>query len=88
MKTKALQQPAARTAPSSPPVPTAGSAEVLLEREIVALREWLLAQGLDLQSDTAHDDEGSRDHLYWRYGYFIGLKQAQAMLTNRGATLH
>jgi hypothetical protein len=64
------------------------SAEVLLEGEIAELREWLAAQGLDLQSDTAHADEGSRDRLYWRYGYFIGLKHAQAMLTSRGASLH
>jgi len=33
-------------------------------------------------------DEGSRDRLYWRYGYFVGLKHALALLTNRGATVH
>lgn len=52
------------------------------------LGEWLAAQGLDLRADQAHADEGSRDRLYWRYGYFIGLKQALALLTNRGATVH
>jgi hypothetical protein len=64
------------------------SAEAVLHREIVKLGEWLTEQGLDLQSDHAHADEGSRDRLYWRYGYFTGLKQAMAFLTNRGATLH
>ena len=64
------------------------SAEAALQREIAALGEWLAAQGLDLRSDNAHADEGSRDRLYWRYGYFAGLKQALTMLANRGAALH
>jgi hypothetical protein len=64
------------------------SAEAVLHRQIVELGEWLTAQGLDLRTDRPHADEGSRDRLYWRYGYFIGLKHALAVLTNRGATLH
>ena len=64
------------------------SAEGVLQREIVKLGEWLAAQGLDLQNDHAHADEGSRDRLYLRYGYFMGLKHALALLTNRGQTLH
>ena len=62
--------------------------EVLLGREIAVLGVWLASQGIDLRSDSAHADEGSRDRLYWRYGYFVGLKQALALLTHRGATLH
>ena len=64
------------------------SAEAALQGEIAALGEWLAAQGLDLRSDKAHTDEGSRDRLYWRYGYFAGLKQALTLLANRAATLH
>lgn len=56
------------------------SAEAALQREIAALAEWLAAQGLDLRADEAHADEGSRDRLYWRYGYFAGLKQASTSL--------
>lgn len=48
----------------------------------------LAAQGLEPRDDDAHADEGSRDRLYWRYGYYVGLKQALAMLTSRGETLH
>ena len=70
------------------PVPDARSAEALLYSEIAALGSWLASQGLDLGSDSPHADEGSRDRLYWRYGYFVGLKQALAMLTHRGATVH
>jgi hypothetical protein len=64
------------------------SAEAALRREILALAEWLAAQGLDVHGDHAHADEGSRDRLYLRYGYFMGLKNALAMLTNGGETLH
>lgn len=64
------------------------STEAVLQRKIAELGEWLEAQGLDLSSDHAHLDEGSRDRLYWRYGYFVGLKQALEALTGRGAALH
>ncbi len=87
MKTKSLQ-PAGPTAPGPHAVLSAPSAVIVLDSEIAALGEWLATQGLDLQSDTAHADEGSRDRLYWRYGYFLGLKQARALLTSHGATLH
>jgi hypothetical protein len=69
-------------------IPNDLSAEAAVQREILKLGEWLAAQGLDLQNDHAHADEGSRDRLYLRYGYFIGLKNALALLTNRGQTLH
>jgi hypothetical protein len=59
------------------------SAEAALQAEITALGEWLAAQGLDLRGDTAHTDAGSRDRLYWRYGYFAGLKQALHRITLR-----
>lgn len=68
--------------------PKALPAEAMVQREILKLGEWLAAQGLDLQSDHAHAHEGSRDRLYLHYGYFIGLKQALALLTNHGETLH
>lgn len=84
-------------APTTPQVPAAGSdhgglndlsAEAAVRREILALEKWLAAQGLDVHSDHAHADQGSRDRLYLSYGYFIGLKQALALLTSRGETLH
>ena len=37
--------------------------------------EELVTQGLDLRGDSGHKDEGSRDRLYWRFGYYVGLKQ-------------
>ena len=66
---------------------TDASAEAVLYREIAELGKWLAAQGLDLREDHPHY-KGSRDRLYWRYGYFVGLKQALALLTSGGATVH
>ena len=64
------------------------SAEVLLQGEIAALAVWLTSQGLDFTSESARADEGSRDKLYWEFGYFTGMKHALALLTRSGATLH
>jgi hypothetical protein len=64
------------------------SAEAMVQRELAKLGAWLVEQGIDLQREHAHADEGSRDRLYLRYGYFMGLKNALALLTNRGETLH
>ena len=64
------------------------SPEATVRREILKLGEWLAAQGLDPHVDHSHADEGSRDRLYLRYGYFMGLKNALALLTNGGETLH
>jgi hypothetical protein len=69
---------------SSTEMPT----EAVLHREVAQLGEWLAAQGLDPRDDDSHVDEGSRDRLYWRYGYFMGLKRALATLTSRDATVH
>jgi hypothetical protein len=64
------------------------SAEAAISEEISALGEWLAAQGIDLANQRDRAQEGSRDRLYWRYGYFMGLKQALAMLSSRGEVVH
>lgn len=85
MKTRpTLQPPEARCDEG----PNDLSAEAMVHREIRKLGEWLAEQGIDLQNEHAHADEGSRDRLYLRYGYFMGLKNALALLTSRGETLH
>jgi len=64
------------------------SAETAIDKEIAELGMWLTAQGIDLRDTRDRAHEGSRDRLYWRYGYFMGLKQALAVLSSRDATLH
>jgi len=70
------------------PVSGGLGAEALLKSEVAALGEWLEAHGIDVLSDTAHVDEGSRDRLYWRYGYFAGVKRAMELLTHGAETVH
>ena len=64
------------------------TAETLVERRIAELERWLAEQGVDVREERAHLDRGSRDRLYWQYGYFVGLQDALKVLTARGATLH
>ena len=68
--------------------PEDNSAEVAVHREIAELGAWLAAQGFDARRDHFCAPEGSRDQFYWRYGYFMGLNQALAMLTGGSATMH
>ena len=68
--------------------PSELSGEAKVKQEIAGLGEWLGNQGLNVQNDHTHADEGSRDRLYLRYGYFLGLKHALRLLTNFGKTLH
>lgn len=64
------------------------SVEAALRLEIAKLGEWLAARGLDVHSDQPRADEGSRDRLYFSYGYFTALKRALALLTGHTQTLH
>jgi hypothetical protein len=80
-----MEMPAA---PGCPGTPAEVSAETALQAEVTALAEWLVAQGLDPRRDRAQHDEGSRERLSWRYGYYAGLKRALALLSGRRATLH
>lgn len=87
MRTPAhIRQSAASASSAAMNAPLSAEAEV--RREILKLGEWLASQGLDVHSDHAHADEGSRDRLYLRYGYFMGLKNALALLTTGAETLH
>ena len=74
--------------PSPRNSPTGVSAEAALQEEIAKLGSWLVAQGIDLGDARERVHEGSRDRLYWRYGYFMGLKQALAMLSSHGEVVH
>jgi len=55
------------------------------EAHLQAPPELSTEQGLDLRDENAHQDAGSRDLLYWRYGYFSGLRHALTVLTGRDA---
>lgn len=64
------------------------SAESTIRSEMARLGAWLAEQGLDPHDQSVHADAGTRDRLYWRFGYFNGLRQALAALTGGDATRH
>jgi len=64
------------------------SAASTVRAEMARLAAWLTEQGLDPRDESALTDAGTRDRLYWRFGYFSGLKQALAALTGGDATRH
>jgi hypothetical protein len=64
------------------------SAESAIRLEMATLCAWLVEQGLDPREESVHADAGTRDRLYWRLGYFDGLKQALAALTGGDAMRH
>ena len=40
------------------------------------LEAWLAEQGVNVKEEQAHLNGGSREQLYWHYGYLIGLRDA------------
>ena len=61
--------------------------EYAVRRRIAELEAWLKQQGVDVKKEQAHLDQGSRERLYWHYGYLIGLRDAVNALT-RAEALH
>jgi hypothetical protein len=47
--------------------------ELIYER-IAKLDAWLAEQIVDVKDEQAHLNEGSRERLYWNYGYMMALK--------------
>jgi hypothetical protein len=84
-KRTTLEMPAV---PGCPGATAEVSVEAVLQAEVAELGKWLAEQGLDVGREMSHVDEGSRDRLFWRYGYFAGLKQALEVLAGRHRTLH
>jgi hypothetical protein len=64
------------------------SAASTLLAELARLAAWLAGQGLDPRDESLDADASTRDRLYWRFGYFKGLKQALAALTGNDAVRH
>jgi hypothetical protein len=64
------------------------SAENAIRSEMTELEAWLSDHGLDPRGEPIPAYVGSRDRLYWRFGYFTGLKLALEALTGSSFTRH
>lgn len=63
------------------------TSERAIRKRIAELEEWLELQGVEVKKEQAHLDEGSRERLYWHFGYLVGLRDALNALT-RSEALH
>ena len=56
------------------------SLRVKQKREIVRrvreLDRWLDEQDVDVRIEQKHLDEGTRERIYWHYGYMVALRDA------------
>lgn len=65
------------------------NAEETLRHRIRELEHWLRGQGVDVRNEQRHLDEGSRERLYWHYGYLVGLRDAlNALVREESLPLH
>lgn len=65
------------------------SAEEKLRHRTRELEHWLRSQGVDVRNEQRHLDEGSRERLYWHYGYLVGLRDAlNALVREESLPLH
>mgnify|MGYP001570043791 CR=1 FL=1 len=61
------------------------TSERAIRKRISTLEEWLELQGVDVKREQAHLADGSRERLYWHYGYLVGLRDAVNALTSTEA---
>jgi hypothetical protein len=45
-----------------------------IENRIEGLENFLATQDIDVKEEQAHLNDGSRERLYWHYGYLMALK--------------
>lgn len=50
-----------------------------MQKRIDGLEELLARQKVDVKREQAHLTEGSRECLYWHYGYLMALKDLQRL---------
>ncbi len=60
----------------------------LIERRIRNMSAWLKENGPDCVTEQAHLDEGSRERVYWHYGYMVALKDVLKLLERTGRSLN
>ena len=61
------------------------SAEDRLRRRIAGIDAWLREQGVDVKQEQAHTQEGTKERLYWHYGYMVALRDVLKLLKRRWA---
>ena len=53
-----------------------------------AMTEWLQENGGGCFKEQAHTDEGTRERVYWHYGYRVALLDAIKLLSKQQGNLN
>ena len=56
-----------------------------IERRIAGLSDWLEKNAPNCRIEQKHLEEGSRERIYWHYGYMVALKDMMRFL--KGETI-
>jgi hypothetical protein len=65
---------------NQPRAPISEKPTAAIERRIAELQNWFQENGADCFDEQAHLDDGSRERLYWHYGYLVALRDILALL--------
>jgi hypothetical protein len=52
----------------------------IIRERISKLEEWLAQVGVDCDVEQAHLEPGSRERIYWHYGYLSSLRDVLKLL--------
>ncbi|MEQ1812219.1 MAG: hypothetical protein ABL889_19985 [Terricaulis sp.] len=66
--------------PQSPFTPAQMEPEDALARRIEGIAAWLEEQMPACFDEQAHTREGTRERVYWHYGYMVALRDMQRLL--------
>lgn len=54
----------------------------VLEKRIADLKSWLEENAPEYLVEQRHLNEGTRERVYWHYGYMVALRDVLAFLTD------
>lgn len=54
----------------------------IVER-IAVMEEWMRQYGTSALHEQRHLDRGSKERMYWNYGYLMALREALALVTDK-----
>ncbi len=79
-----MREHRATASPDSTRVTPQTTCDVMDER-IEAMTAWLKENGPECTKEQAHLDAGSREQLYWNYGYLMALRDIRNLLSDKAS---
>lgn len=83
-----MREESAATILAGPSDTVPEGATELIDRRIRNITKWLKENEPFCVREQAHLDEGSRERVYWHYGYLVALKDLRKLLERTGRALN